>query len=320
MPGVGGGASWVRGPRELVTSDGKQTAHRARRAPAARHRRAPRGDRGRARRPRPRGHSGAAPARKPIPPGDAALRRPRRWNPRRARCVFVCREHTHAGPAGARAERAAPRADRAPRPRGRRRRQHTGDPRLGAAPRRPLLCRPRGGHRRRADAGARRERRPPRRAAPARPLPSPHRTRRVRFDRRPRGRRPPARGRGPRRLRRARLRRVRALVRGGRAGPRPSDRPVPAHRRAPHVPAGAYRGRRRDRGRDHARAAALSRPSCPMRFYLPHRRRRRRAGAEPDAQLLPVQGRGVLLVGARARGRGLELRAAAAGRRRGRRA
>jgi len=79
----------------------------------------------------------------------------------------------------------------------------------------------------------------------------------------------PACGRGSGRLRGARLRRLRRLVRGGRADRRPPARSVPSRRRPPERTTGPDRGGRRRRGRDNARAPAVR--DQPAAALLPAR-------------------------------------------------
>ena len=175
----------------------------------------------------------------------------------------------------------------------------------------PVLRRAGRGHPRRAGRGAAHQRPRGRHAASRDPVRRPHRRRRAGHGRRARGRRVPARRRGPRRLRGARLRRVR-LARGGRADPRPPARSVPPRRRAP---AAARPVRIELDGEvlaETTRARLLCETNLPMRFYVPREDVRAELRPELVAQLLPVQGRSVVVVGRRARGPRLELRAAAA--------
>ena len=181
------------------------------------------------------------------------------------------------------------------------RRHHAAGARLGAAPGRPVLRRPRRGHpgrtpprpRPTASAG---------RAAPRNPVQRPHGRRPAGHDRRPHRRRIPARRRGPGGLRGARLRRVRRVVRGGRADLRPPARTVPPRRRPAraHARSGS---RSTARSWPRRRRAAGVRDGPAIRFYLPREDIRAAARPSDAARLLPVQGRGVLLVARRRRAR-----------------
>ncbi|EHI45983.1 LOW QUALITY PROTEIN: hypothetical protein OPAG_04479, partial [Rhodococcus opacus PD630] len=105
----------------------------------------------------------------------------------------------------------------------------------------------------------------------------------------------PARRRGPDRVRGSRFRRLRPLARGGRRDRRSSARPVPAHRRSPHVPpypgdAGRHPPRRHS-ARENAVRNTASGPLLPAA-----RRRRRGTSTECDDVVLRLQGRGRLPV------------------------
>ena len=108
------------------------------------------------------------------------------------------------------------------------------------------------------------------------------------------GRLPPGRP-GPGRAGDPRLRRLRRLVRRGRAERGPPAGPVPPDRRAAQLPPGpAGAGRPGAGGQLPAGAAVRDHAACPL---LPAAGgRRRRAGAQPHHDLVRVQGRGVLLL------------------------
>ena len=161
--------------------------------------------------------------------------------------------------------RAALRADREAHPRDDRRahggRQRPRGVRVGAAADRALLRGARGD----IDGELRVGREPQpaagRGPAPRAPVRDAHRARRPAAGRRLRGGLPPARAR-PARLRAAGLRRLRRLVRGGRAQLRAPARPVPPHRHRPQHPPRRRRARRRACSPRPVRPRCCSRPSC----------------------------------------------------------
>ena len=176
-----------------------------------------------------------------------------------------------------------------------RRRQHARAARLGAAARRAVLRRPEARHPRRAPPGAATDDDAPGVLHPGIPF-AVHTAAGEPVTIGGRRRRVPARRRRARRARRARLLRLRRVVRGGRADPRPPARPVLPRRRPPDLAAVRIELDGEVAGRDHPRAAALR--DAGSRRASTSRARTSCVALQPErpAHLLPVQGRGVLLV------------------------
>ena len=236
----------------------------------------------------------------------------------------VCGSDEDARPVRVRAGRTAIRADRAARARGARRRdrrrQHAGAARLGAAPRLPVV------RRTRRRTSVRRCRGAPASNADVPGVLHPGIPFAVHTadgepvtigDRAGAGFRLPTR---TGRLRRARLRRVRRVVRGGRADLRPPARPVPPRRRPAELAAarGSSSAARSWRRRTRARMAYET--QLMTRFYLPREDVRVPLQRERAAYLLPYKGEASYWsVERRREDMLLVLRAAAAGRGRARR-